>query len=318
MLLKCIIQIPCFNEEVSLPTTLAALPRSLQGVDCVEWLVIDDGSSDHTAEIAKWHGVEHVIRLTKNQGLARAFMIGIEACLKKGADIIVNTDADNQYHAGDIEKLIVPIIEKKADMVIGTRPIDDIKHFSFSKKLLQKIGSLVVRFISRADVKDASSGFRAISRTAAKKICVFSDYTYTLETIIQASRNGTVIASVPVRTNEYLRPSRLVKNSLSYVFISAVTIARMFVVYNPFKFFSTLALLNFLAGILIGVRFLILLTMGMGQGHIQSLILCTILIIAAILLFTIAILADLIAINRQLLEKIDLHLKLLNEEKDIN
>jgi glycosyltransferase involved in cell wall biosynthesis len=318
IMIKCIIQIPCFNEEATLPITLADLPRSLPGVDKVEWLVIDDGSTDRTSDFAQEYGVDYIIRLPQNYGLARSFMSGVEACIRNGADIIVNVDADNQYYAGDIEKLVRPIIEKKADMVIGIRPISDIKHFSWGKKLLQKVGSYIVRVFSKADIRDATSGFRAISREASMKMCVFNDYTYTLETIIQASRNGTVIASLPIRTNDDLRPSKLVKSSLSYVFISAVTILRIYIVYNPFKFFFTLSLVNLFFGIIVGVRFLIFRATGMGQGHVQSLILCSILIIVAILLFTIAVITDLIAINRQLLEKIDLRLKLLNEEKSTN
>jgi len=305
---KCIIQIPCYNEEGSLPVTLAALPRCLPGFKTVEWLVIDDGSTDRTAEVAKEHGVDHIVRLTHNQGLAKAFMAGISACLKLGADVIVNTDADNQYCAADIEKLVTPIVENRAEIVIGARPIAEIEHFSRSKRILQKIGSWVVRIFSKTDVADAPSGFRAFSRKAALRVNVFSDYTYTLEIIIQAGRNGMRILSVPIRINDYLRPSRLVKSSLSYVILSSLTILRIFVVYYPFKFFSIIGLMNFLAGFVLGVRYLVIMMLG-GGGHVQSLILCAILIIIAFLMFTIAILADMMAVNRQLLEKIELHLK---------
>lgn len=312
--MKVIIQIPCYNEEESLPVTLSALPRQLPGIDCVEWLIINDGSSDKTVEIACGYGVDHIISLTHNQGLARAFKCGIEEALLRGADIIVNTDADNQYCAQDIIKLVMPIVDNSADIVIGTRPVADISHFSWSKKILQKAGSWVVRIASKTDVVDAPSGFRAFSRNAALRINVFNGYTYTLETIIQAGRNGMRILSVPIRTNEYLRPSRLMKSSLSYVIRSSITIFRIFVIYYPFKFFSILGLLNFFVGFFLGIRFLLLWISGHGDGHIQSLILCAIFILIACILFTIAILADMMAVNRQLLENIELQLKKREEE----
>lgn len=307
--MKLIIQIPCYNEEQSLPITLAALPRQLPGFATVEWLIIDDGSTDRTVEVAREYGVEHIVTLMNNKGLARAFMAGIETSLTLGADVIVNTDADNQYCADDIQKLVTPLLECKADIVIGGRPVAEISHFSWSKKIFQKLGSWVVRLVSKTDVADAPSGFRAFSRKAALRINVFSDYTYTLETIIQAGRNGMRIVSIPVRTNDDMRPSRLVKSSFSYVMRSSLTILRIFVLYYPFKFFTTLGLLNFVAGLLLGLRFIFYMMIGYGQGHIQSLILCAIFILVAFILFTIAILTDMMAVNRQLLEKIELRLK---------
>lgn len=312
--MKLIIQIPCYNEEQSLPITLASLPRQLYGFATVEWLIIDDGSTDRTVEVAREHGVNHIVSLMNNKGLARAFMAGIEASLKLGADVIVNTDADNQYCADDIQKLVAPVLEGQAEIVIGARPVAEIAHFSWSKKIFQKLGSWVVRLISKTDAADAPSGFRAFSRKAALKINVFSDYTYTIETIIQAGRNGMKILSIPVRTNDYLRPSRLVKSSFSYVMRSSLTILRIFFIYYPFKFFATLGLLNFVAGLLLGLRFIYYMMIGHGQGHIQSLILCAIFILVAFILLTIAITTDIIAINRQLLEKIELQLKYQNEE----
>lgn len=311
--MKAIIQIPCYNEEKALPISLAALPRHLPGITTVEWLIIDDGSIDDTINVAKEYGADHIISLTHNQGLAHAFMRGIEEALHLGADIIINTDADNQYCADDIIKLIEPILENKADIVIGARPVSEIEHFSPAKKILQKIGSWAVRIASRTNVADAPSGFRAFNRKAAMRINVFNGYTYTLETIIQAGRNGMRILSVPVRTNAYLRPSRLVKSSSSYVLRSSITIFRMFAIYYPFKLFATLGLLNLAAGFAIGLRFIFLWITGNGLGHIQSLILCAIFIIIAFMLFTIAVLADMLAVNRQLLENIELRLKSKSE-----
>src|SRR6266480_3138439 len=238
--MKLVIQIPCYNEEHSLPITLAALPRLMTGFEVVEWLVVDDGSTDRTVEVARDRGVDHIVRLTHHQGLARAFMAGIVSSLKCGADVDVNTDADNQYCAEDIEKLVEPIIKNEADIVIAVRSVSEIEHFSWCKKILQKIGSWIVRLVSKTDVVDAPSGFRAFSRSSALRINVFNGHTYTLETIIQAGRYGMRVLSVPVRTNCYLRPSRLMKNSFSYVVISALTILRIFIAYYPLKFFSIL------------------------------------------------------------------------------
>ena len=242
---KLIIQIPCYNEAATLAITLAELPRSVPGFDCVEWLIVDDGSEDDTARVALENGVDHVIRHKANQGLARAFMSGITACLRLGADVIVNTDADNQYCAADIPKLTAPVVAGEADMVIGARPIEQIAHFSPTKKLLQKIGSWIVRATSKTAVGDAPSGFRAISRAAAQRFILFNDYTYTLETIIQAGQRYMLVRSIPIRTNADLRPSRLIKSIPSYISRSIVTIVRIFVIYRPVRFFGTIALLLF-------------------------------------------------------------------------
>jgi glycosyltransferase involved in cell wall biosynthesis len=302
--MKLIIQIPCYNEEDTLPITLKALPREVPGFEKVEWLIIDDGSTDRTAEVAKAHGVDYVVGFTKNQGLAKGFMAGLDACLKMGADVIVNTDADNQYNAEDVPKLVKPIIEGKADIVIGARPIGTIEHFSLFKKLLQKIGSRVVRMASKTNIPDAPSGFRAMSRDAAMRLNVFNEYTYTLETIIQAGQKNMHITWVPVRVNEDLRPSRLLKSISSYLKKSVSTIIRIFVVYKPFSFFMTIGLVLFLLGFLIGVRFLYFFVTGNGSGHIQSLILVSILMGIGFQTMLVAFLSDLQAVNRRLMEDI--------------
>jgi glycosyltransferase involved in cell wall biosynthesis len=300
--LKLVIQIPAFNEAATLGIALGDLPRSLPGVDRVEWLVVDDGSTDSTAEVARRHGVDHVVRIPSNRGLARAFTTGVEAALRAGADVIVNTDADNQYSAADIPALIAPILAGKADMVIGERPIDQMAHFSRSKKLLQRLGSRVVQLASNTRVPDAPSGFRAFSRQAALQINVFDNYTYTLETIIQAGQKGLTVVSVPVRVNADLRPSRLVRSIPQYLQRSALTIGRIFVTYRPLRFFLAVSALLFVPGCLIGVRFLFEYGRGHGQGHVQSLILAAILMIGSMLFFMLGLLADLISVNRRLLE----------------
>ena len=277
--MKLIVQIPCYNEEETLSITLKKLPRKVDGFDKVEWLVINDGSIDNTVKIAKDNGVDHIVSLSKNQGLARVFMEGLEACIALGADVIVNTDADNQYNANDIPKLVKPILDGKADIVIGTRPIREIKHFSPIKKILQKLGSWTIRVASKTRVEDAPSGFRAISRDAAMKLNVFNGYTYTLETIIQAGSKNMSICSVPIRVNEYLRPSRLIKSIPAYIKRSILTIFRIFVVYKPFRFFMSLGLFLFVLGLVPGIRFLIYFFIEGGKGHIQSLILSAILLI---------------------------------------
>jgi len=302
--MKLIIQIPCYNEEKALETTLSALPREVPGVDIVEWLIIDDGSKDRTVEVAKAHGVDHVVSLPRNQGLAKAFMAGLEASITAGADIIVNTDADNQYCADCIPDLIRPILEAKAEMVVGARPIEQIEHFSFSKKLLQRLGSWTVRLASSTDIPDAPSGFRAISKEAARKLNVFNNYTYTLETIIQAGQKNISVTWVPIRTNESLRPSRLVKSILSYVRRSVFTILRIFVVYNPFRFFMFIGTVLFTLGTLIGARFLWYFFSGQGGGHVQSLILASILIGIGFQTIMVAFIADLLSVNRRLLEEL--------------
>jgi glycosyltransferase involved in cell wall biosynthesis len=307
--MKLIIQIPCYNEEEALPITLAELPRRVKGFKKVEWLIIDDGSSDGTVEVAKKHGVDHIIHFKKNRGLSEVFPAGLDACLKRGADVIVNTDADNQYSAADIPKLVEPILQGKADIVIGARPIDNIKHFSTIKKFLQKFGSWVVRMFSKTSIPDAPSGFRAISRDAAMKLNVFNSYTYTLETIIQAGRKNMAIMSVPVRVNEDLRPSRLVKSIYSYVKKSILTIFRIFVVYEPFRFFLNIGIVLFVTGFGIGVRFLYFYFTDGGKGHIQSLILASILLGIGFQTIMVAFLSDLLGVNRKLLEDIQYRLK---------
>ena len=253
--MKLIIQIPCYNEAETLPVTLADLPRQVDGLDRVEWLVIDDGSTDDTARVAREHGVGHVVSHTKNQGLARAFMTGLDSSLNLGVDVIVNTDADNQYNAADIPALVKLVLDKQADIVVGARPVNGIKHFSFLKKI-QDLGSWVVRKVSGTDISDAPSGFRAFSREAAMHLNVFNEYTYTLETIIQAGQKNMAITSVPVRVNEDLRPSRLLKNIPSYIHRSIMAIVRIFVVYRPFRFFFAIGAVLFGIGALIGMRFL--------------------------------------------------------------
>jgi len=301
---KLIIQMPCLNESGTLAIALDALPREVEGFDQVEWLVIDDGSTDGTAELALSLRVDHVVRHPVNRGLATAFMTGIEYALKAGADVIVNTDADNQYNAGDIPKLTAPVLAREADIVIGARPIGSTEHFSWIKKKLQHLGSWAVRMASGTDVADAPSGFRAISREAATRLNVFNRYTYTLETIIQAGQSNLRIASVPVRTNEDLRPSRLVKSIYSYVQRSLVTILRVFVTYRPLFTFLILALVAAIPGLLLGVRYLYFLAIGEGGGHVQSLILASLLLMLAALAGMCGLLADLIATNRKLLERI--------------
>ncbi len=307
--MKLIIQIPCYNEEESLPVTLKYLPRKVRGFKTVEWLIINDGSSDKTVEVAKKLGVDHVVNFTSNQGLSKVFPAGLQACLKLGADVIVNTDADNQYNADDIPKLIEPILEGRADMVIGARPISDIKHFSIIKKMLQKLGSYVVRKVSMTDIPDAPSGFRAISREAALHLHVFNSYTYTLETIIQAGRMNMAVCSVPIRVNADLRPSRLVKSIPDYVKKSIITIFRIFIIYEPFKFFLSMGVFLFTAGFFVGARFLYFYFTGNGGGHIQSLILSSILLGIGFQTILVAFLADLISVNRRLLEDIKYRMK---------
>ena len=312
---KLIIQIPCFNEEESLPMTLKELPREMPGIDKVEWLIIDDGSTDRTVEVAKEHGVDHVVRLMRHQGLARAFMAGLQACIENEADIIVNTDADNQYYAGDIVKLVQPILEGKAEIVIGERPIDEIKHFSPVKKTFQRWGSWLVRKVSQTDIPDAPSGFRAISREAAMRIHVFSEYTYTIETIIQAGQHGMAIMSVPIKTNDYLRKSRLIHSLPAYLARSFDTIVRIFMTYKPYSFFMIPGAIFFTLGIVLGLRFLYFyFVIKTGYGYIQSLILAAVLLILGGLLIIVGLVADLISVNRKLLENVEYRLQRLDEK----
>lgn len=302
--MKLVIQIPCFNEAETLAVALSALPRVVQGFSSVEWLIIDDGSQDETVEVAKACGVDHVVRHVGNKGLAKAFLTGLEASLRLGADVIINTDADNQYNAEDIPTLTRPILEHRAEIVIGARPIATIEHFSPAKKLLQKLGSWVVRSASNTNIPDAPSGFRAMSRTAAQRLIVFNDYTYTLETIIQAGQKNISITSVPIRVNEDLRPSRLVKSIPSYIQRSIVTIVRIFIIYRPFTFFGAIGGGLFGLGFLIGLRFLWHYFQGNGDGHIQSLILASVMLGMGFQTFLVAFMADLLAANRKLLEDV--------------
>ena len=314
--MKLIIQIPCYNEEVALPVTLSQLPKHIDGIDEIEVLIINDGSKDKTVEVAKSLGVKHIVEMPHNCGLAKAFVAGINTALSLDADIIVNTDADNQYCADDIEKLIKPILNGSADIVIGSRPVSKIQHFSLMKKMLQKLGSFVMRLISSTEVEDAPSGFRAFSRNAAIQLNVFDNYTYTLETIIQARAKGLVLECVPINVNPDLRKSKLVKNIFDYVRRSMFTMIRMFIIYRPFRFFAILAGLFLLLGTLIGLRFLYYYFVGSGAGHIQSLILSAILIITGVQVAVIAVLSELMSINRKLLEDIQRRLKLQDLKKN--
>jgi glycosyltransferase involved in cell wall biosynthesis len=310
---KVIIQIPCYNEEATLGITLDELPRKIDGVDVVEWLVVDDGSTDHTVEVALAHGVDHIVRLPRNQGLARAFMAGLDEALRQGADVIVNTDADNQYCARDIPKLVAPILAGDADLVVGSRPIAGIPHFSRIKKLLQWIGSWVVRRVSKTDIRDAPSGFRAISREAAKRTNVFSEYSYTLETLIQAGQNQMAICSVPIRTNADLRPSRLFRSVYSYVRQSALTILRIFVTYRSFESFAAPGAVSGLLGLLLCIRYLFFFFAGDGAGHVHSLLLGALLMGIGCMGIVVGLIADLISVNRKLLEKVDRRVRQIEE-----
>lgn len=307
--MKLIIQIPCYNEEKSLPIALSHLPREVEGFDKVEWLIIDDGSTDRTVEVAKENGVDHIVRLPTNQGLAKGFMAGLDGALNAGADVIVNTDADNQYEAEDIPKLVKPIVAGEAEVVVGARPIDNIEHFSAMKKILQKVGSMVVRIASNTDLPDAPSGFRAMSRDAAMRLNVFSEYTYTLETIIQSGQKNMAITSVPIRTNEELRESRLVKSIPNYVKRSILTIFRIFMTYRPIRFFAVPGVISFLLGLALGLRFLYFYLVGAGGGHIQSVILSALLMGVGFFLIVVALIADLIAVNRKLMEDIQYRMR---------
>lgn len=309
--MKLIIQIPCYNEAETLEVALNDLPKQIDGIDEIEYLIIDDGCKDNTVEVAKNWGVHHVVSFAQNKGLAKGFMAGLDACLRNGADIIVNTDADNQYCADDIPKLIQPILDHKADIVIGERPIDETEHFSWIKKKLQHFGSWVVRKASHTNIPDAPSGFRAFSREAAMRVNVINDYTYTLETIVQAGRNRMAITSVPVRTNPELRKSRLFHSMLGYVKKSMLTILRALIMYKPLYCFTVVAVAPSLVGLLIGIRFMIYYFMGQGNGHTQSLMLACTLLIIGFITFVIGMLADVIAANRKILEDTQYHVRKL-------
>jgi glycosyltransferase involved in cell wall biosynthesis len=316
--MKLIIQIPCYNEANYLPLTLQDLPKHIKGIDKVETLVIDDGSTDNTAEVAKQNGVDHIVHFRKHRGLAAGFSAGLEACLLYGADIIVNTDADNQYRGADIPKLIAPILKGEADIVIGDRQTQKIHHFSWSKKKLQKLGSSLLKILSKTDIPDAPSGFRAISREAALKLNVLSNFSYTLETLIQAGNIGLSVKSVPIKTNEKTRDSRLFTNLFSFLKHSGSTIFRSYTMYKPLKIFSILSFIFLILGSIPGIRFLYFLYIGHYQGHIQSLILTAILLIASFLLAVVAVLSDLIASNRKLIEEILRRVRRIESKKTDN
>lgn len=314
--MKLIIQIPCFNEAETLEIALNDLPKHIDGIDKIEYLIINDGSVDNTVEVARKWGVHYVVNFKRNKGLAKGFMAGLDACLRNDADIIVNTDADNQYYGEDIEKLVRPIIEGKTDIVVGARPIDQTEHFSPLKKKLQHLGSWVVRKASKSDIPDAPSGFRAYSREAAMRLNVTNEYTYTLETIVQAGREKIAMESVPIRTNAELRPSRLFHSMLGYVKKSMVTIVRAFMMYKPLKFFTIVGIIPFLIGVAIGIRYLVFVFTGTAGGHVQSLILACILILMGTITIIIGMQADIIAANRKLLEDIQYRVRKLDYDAD--
>ena len=316
--MKLIIQIPCYNEAETLEVALNHLPKQIDGIDEIEYLIINDGSTDNTVEVARNWGVHHIVNFKRNQGLAKGFIAGLDGCLRCGADIIVNTDADDQYNGEDIEKIVRPIINGEADIVVGARPIDETDHFSFAKKKLQHIGSWTVRKASNTDIPDAPSGFRAYSREAAMKMNVVNDYTYTLETIVQAGRERIPMTSVPIRTNGELRPSRLFNSLWGYVKKSMLTIVRAYIMYKPLMAFSILCIPFITVGFAIGVRFLIFMARGESMGHVQSLILGCTLIIIGFLILVMGLLADTIASNRRILQDVQFHVKRIeyDSEKD--
>jgi glycosyltransferase involved in cell wall biosynthesis len=298
---KLIIQIPCYNEQATIGLTISELPRSIAGIDKIEVLIINDGSRDNTAAVAREAGATHVVSHTANKGLAAAYATGLERCLQLGADIVVNTDADNQYCAADIELLVQPILRGEVDIVVGCRPIAQMEHFSPLKKLLQRLGSRIVRLISGTKVEDVTSGFRAMTREAARKLFVYNQYTYTIETIIQAGQQNLKIESVPIRTNRDLRPSRLIKSIPQYIVSSVVTMLRVYIIYRPMRFFTVLTVLSGIPGTILLARFLVLYFMG-EPGYIQSLQIGTALILTSLLFLVAGVLADLSSVNRRLLE----------------
>ena len=310
--MKLIIQIPCYNEAETLEIALNALPKHIDGIDVIEYLIVNDGSTDNTVEVARNWGVDYIVSFRNNKGLARGFMAGIDACLHYGADIIVNTDADNQYCADDIEKLIQPILRHEAGMVIGERPIDETEHFSPLKKKLQHVGSWVVRKASKTDIPDAPSGFRAYSRHTAMRLNVMNEYTYTLETIVQAGREKMAIVSVPVRTNPELRPSRLFHSMWGYIKKSMLTIARAWMMYRSLACFSLIGSVFGAVGVALLIRYLVLVLQGDGAGHVQSIVVASMFVILSVLAFMIGLLADVISANRKLLEDIQFGMKRFN------
>lgn len=300
--MNLIIQIPCWNEAQTLPATLSALPRQIEGIDCIQVLVIDDGSTDGTAQAAASCGVDHVIRFSSHQGLARGFAAGLDACLRLGADIIVNTDADGQYPGADIPRLVAPILAREADLVIGDRGVTSVQHFSSVKRWLQGLGSKVVSILSGIDIQDATSGFRAYSREAALQMNILSDFTYTLETIIQSGKKPITVVSVPSSSNPPTRPSRLFSGVGQYLRRQIPAILRLYLLYQPLRTFTLVSLLFIVPGALLGVRFLASFVLGTGAGYIQSLILAAILTIVGFQVLILGLVADLLAANRRLLE----------------
>ncbi|MGC2373916.1 MAG: glycosyltransferase family 2 protein [Solirubrobacteraceae bacterium] len=301
--MKLIIQIPCFNEAEQLPGTLADLPREVEGFETVEWLIVDDGSTDATIAVARAHGIDHIVRLTNNKGLAAGFQAGLDACLKLGADVVVNTDADNQYYGADIVKLVRPILQGNADMVVGDREVTNIEHFSPVKKGLQRLGSWVVRQASSTSVPDTTSGFRAYNREAAIQILVVSKFTYTLETIIQAGKHLVAIDHVPIRTNPKTRESRLFPSMWAYVRRNSISIFRIYAQYEPLRVFWSLAALIGLVSLGVWIRFVVAYAEGNGKGHVQSLILGAVLFIAAVVLWALGVIGDLLAAQRVMTQK---------------
>lgn len=316
--MKLIIQIPCYNEAETLEIALNHLPKKIEGIDTIEYLIINDGSKDNTVDVAKNWGINYVVNFKRNKGLAKGFMAGLDACLKHGADIIVNTDADDQYCGDDIEKIVRPIIDGKADIVIGERPVDTTEHWSWKKKKFQHLGSWVVRIASNSDIPDAPSGFRAYSRDAALRMNVINEYTYTLETIIQAGRDKIAMTSVPIRTNGELRKSRLFSSMWGYMKRSASVIIRSFMMYKPLKFFLLLGTGIFSVGVLLGIRYLIYLCMGNSGGHIQSLILAAILMMMGFQTIVTGLLADIIAANRKILEDVQYRVRKMDCNRNKN
>jgi glycosyltransferase involved in cell wall biosynthesis len=301
---KLIIQIPCYNEAEHLPEAVKALPSKLPGVDSIEYLIIDDGSTDGTAEVARETGVHHIVRLPNHLGLAAGFVKGLEACIQQGADLIVNTDADNQYQAEDIQHLIEPIIAGRADIVVGDRGIAGLEQFSPLKRFLQRLGSWVIGKASGVQTPDATSGFRAIGREAALRTLVLSEYTYTLETLIQAGSRKMAVEYVPVRTNPQKRPSRLINNIPQYLLLSSTTILRAYTMYKPLRVFTIVGVSLILLGLIGSLRFLYFYLIGYGAGHIQSVILSALLLIVGFQVMLIGLLADLIGFNRKILEEL--------------
>ncbi|MES0361163.1 MAG: glycosyltransferase family 2 protein [Anaerolineales bacterium] len=318
--MKLIIQIPCLNEAQNIAQTVQALPREIPGIDVIEYLVIDDGSTDNTAEVSHQSGVHHVIVLPHHVGLAAVFTVGLEESLKNDADIIVNTDADNQYNADDIHLLVEPILSGRADIVVGDRGVANLKEFSLVKRILQRFGSWVIGQASGVDTPDATSGFRAFTRAAALRTLVLNDYSYTLETLIQAGSRRMAVEYVPIRTNVQTRPSRLMKNIPDYLSHSSTTILRAYTMYRPLRVFTMISVVLIIGGLIGAGRFLYYYIIGEGTGHIQSLILSAVLLIVGFQVFLIGLVADLTGFNRKILEEVLFRLRRLElgEEKDRN